>query len=140
MKYFHLFLISAFAGILMAGCTGAPATQLHFSVNGVEYTAPLTGCDTVSLVTLSTEFDATVEVANFKGFSRITVDQVPLRRGKAAVSVSRIAKDSFITLSWVRKDGSGTVKKQHPLQLKKQLLQLSQTLKVRFTMHTGMAL
>ena len=109
MKYFHLFLISAFAGILMAGCTGAPATQLHFSVNGVEYTAPLTGCDTVSLVTLSTEFDATVEVANFKGFSRITVDQVPLRRGKAAVSVSRIAKDSFITLSWVRKDGSGTV-------------------------------
>ena len=104
----HILQILVLAAAL-AGCTGAPETQLQITVNGVVYTAPLQAADTLDLMTLSTEFDAVVEVANHKGFDRIAVNDVPLRRGQAAVVVERIAKDAFLTLTWSRKGEGGTL-------------------------------
>ena len=49
---------------VLTGCTGIAETQLQITVNGVGYTAPLQAADTLDLTTLSTEFDATVAVAN----------------------------------------------------------------------------
>ena len=117
MTYSRLLFFFALTGVVLAGCTGAAPEQLLLSVNGQTYTLPLAERDTVDLVTLSTEFDAAVTVADYRHFDRIAVDGITLQDGAAAVPVGRIGKDSFLTLEWSRKDGSGTVllRTLHPL-------------------------
>ena len=104
-------------GAMLSGCTGAAPEQIQLSVNGEEYVLPLTERDTVDLVTLSTEFDAEVAVANYRRFDRISVDEVQLKKGAAAVPVDQIGKDKFLALNWTRGTQSGMVllRTLHPL-------------------------
>lgn len=107
-KSFSLLVWAALA-VLIAACEGIPSTPFQITVNGVSYTADGTVCDTIDLVTLSTEFEATVQVSSYALFSRLSVNGMPLKYGKAKVPVERIAKDAFLTLEWSMLGESGTL-------------------------------
>ena len=102
------FFATLAAAFLLVSCTEIPE-RMELSVNGSSYSIALSDSAVVDLLTLSTEFDAVVEVANHKGFDRIAVNDEPLRHGQAAVAVERIAKDAFLTLTWRRKGEGGTL-------------------------------
>jgi hypothetical protein len=109
MKHCSFFFLLALLGSLMTGCIWMMPDEIRFFVNGEPYVLSLAERDTVDLVTLSTEFDAKVAVPNFRQFDQITVDGIPLENGVAEVPVSRIGKDSFLTLHWTCGLQSGTV-------------------------------
>lgn len=102
-------LVCAVLTVLTGACEGIPTTHFQFTVNGVSYTSGGTVCDTIDLVTLSTEFEATVHVPSYALFSHLSVNGVPLKLGKAKVPVDRIAKDAFLALEWSMFGESGTL-------------------------------
>ena len=104
-----IWLAGAVLTLQISACEDFPINQFQFTVNGVSYTADGTVCDTVDLVTLSTEFDATVRVPSYALFSQLSVNGVPMKHGKATVPVDRIAKDAFLTLEWTSFGESGTL-------------------------------
>ena len=83
-KSFSLLVWAALA-VLIAACEGIPSTPFQITVNGVSYTADGTVCDTIDLVTLSTEFEATVQVSSYALFSRLSVNGMPLKYGRSGV-------------------------------------------------------
>lgn len=111
-KYIPFAALAAVVMLLTGGCRGpkVPATHLQLSVNGEAYTIDLPCAEPVDLMTLSTEFDAEIAVANYKDFNQITVDGIALRRGEAKVPVPVIAPDAQLTLEWSSAGETGTVK------------------------------
>ena len=94
---------------MLAGCRGAAPEQIDLTLNGVSYSIEAVDGITVDLLTLSTEFDAEVAVSNHKQFDRLSVNGVPLRKGKASVPVDVIGKESYLPLEWACGESGGTI-------------------------------
>lgn len=96
------------AAILLTACFRTPE-RIELTVNGESYSIDLADNTAVDLLTLSTEFDAEVSVANFRQFERLSVGGVPLQEGKASFPVDYLGKDAFLALEWGSHHAGGTV-------------------------------
>ena len=102
------FFATLAAAFLLASCTEIPE-RMELSVNGSSYSIALSDSAVVDLLTLSTEFDAEVKVANHRQFDRLSVNGVPMARGRASVPVEEIDKDTYLSLEWATGNASGTL-------------------------------
>ena len=110
------FLLSA--AFILASCSvndnfvSSPndnTNKLSFTVNGLSYSIDPAVTDTVDLMSLSTEFDARISVSNPDRYGTISVNGVQLVNGSGTVSVDRIDKQHFLTLSWSTNSDKGTI-------------------------------
>ena len=101
-------LILFAAAALLASCFRTPE-RIELTVNGETYSIDLADQTAVDLLTLSTEFDAEVAVANYSQFDRLSVGGVPLQQGEATVPMDFLGKDAFLALEWGSHHASGRI-------------------------------
>lgn len=97
------------AGLLLVSCSvndnvvtpsDNDSASFGFKVNGLSYSIDPTTTDTLDLLSLSTEFDAQINVSSPDRYDWISVNGIALKNGLAHVPIDCIGKDQVLTLSW----------------------------------------
>ena len=112
----YIYLIMAALTVLLPACqkekSETPDTSdiMQLSVNGEEYTLPLTADTVVDLTTLCTEFDAEITIKNASQFQELSIDGQSLAGGSCHHHVDTIAAGRQIVLRYRSGEKEGVLR------------------------------
>ena len=110
MKRIFSLALMVLTVIMMTSCKHQDETDvLNIKINGECYSISLQKDTVVNLVTLSTEFDAEVEVENASMFQELSIGGKSATSGFVKVPVAKIATDVQIPIVYRSGDYQGTI-------------------------------